>query len=126
MCSLALSDPHLVCVNLSRNHGHQLALSAGLTICRGERILVVDADLQDPPELLGDMMKLMDEGADVVYGQRLARDGESIFKKLSAWVFYRLLNFFTEVAIPKDTGDFRLMSRRVLDEIGKASCREMG
>ena len=115
LCSLAVTDPHLVCVNLSRNHGHQLALSAGLSLCRGQRILVVDADLQDPPELLPQLMQLMDQGADVVYGQRMARDGESVFKKLSAWMFYRLLNFFTEVDIPKDAGDFRLMSRRVLD-----------
>ena len=103
MCSLAISDPRLVCVEpLAQSRASILALSAGLTVCRGDRILVIDADLQDPPELLPDMMKLMDEGADVVYGQRLARDGESVFKKLSAWMFYRLLNFFTEVAIPKD------------------------
>jgi dolichol-phosphate mannosyltransferase len=98
-----------------RNHGHQLALTAGLTICRGNRILIIDADLQDPPELLEDMMALMDKGADVVYGQRRRRDGESLFKRASAAAFYRLIGRMTDVDIPTDTGDFRLMSRRVLD-----------
>lgn len=114
------ADPHIVGVVLSRNHGHQLALSAGLQVCRGERILVVDADLQDPPELLADMMKLMDdEKADVVYGQRCERRGESTFKRLSAHLFYRLLNSVVDVKIPVDTGDFRLMSRRMLDELNR-------
>jgi polyisoprenyl-phosphate glycosyltransferase len=117
---LSEKDPHIVGVFLSRNHGHQLALSAGLHICRGERILIIDADLQDPPELLGDMMQLMDrEKADVVYGQRNERRGESPFKKLTASVFYRLLNRLTDTRIPVDTGDFRLMSRRTLDELNR-------
>ncbi len=115
MLSLARSDPELVCVNLARNHGHQLALSAGLFVCRGQRILVIDADLQDPPELLPDMLRVMDDGADVVYGQRRRRAGETVFKRLTAAVFYRLLGKLTTVPIPPDTGDFRLMSRRVLD-----------
>ena len=75
--SLTQSDRHICGVNLARNHGHQLALTAGLSVCRGERILVIDADLQDPPELLGDMMALADQGADVVYGQRRPRAGET-------------------------------------------------
>lgn len=100
-------------LNLSRNFGHQLALTAGLELARGERILVLDADLQDPPELLPDMMKLMDEGADVVYGQRRNREGESLFKLASAEFFYRLLARVTEIDIPLNTGDFRLMSSRV-------------
>ena len=112
---LAQTDRHVVGVNLARNYGHQLALSAGLTVCRGERVLVLDADLQDPPELLPEMMRLVDEGADVVYGQRLARAGEGRFKILSAAIFYRLLDRLVDVAIPVDTGDFRLMTRRVLD-----------
>jgi dolichol-phosphate mannosyltransferase len=117
---LCRKDPHVVGVFLSRNHGHQLALSAGLHICRGERILIIDADLQDPPELLGDMLRLMDsEGADVVYGQRRERRGESSFKKLSALVFYRLLNRLVDIKIPVDTGDFRLMSRRTLDQLNR-------
>lgn len=110
-------DPRVVGVNLSRNHGHQLALTAGLSVCQGNRILVIDADLQDPPELLGDMMKLMDEGADIVYGQRSKRAGETWFKKASAAAFYRFLRFLTDVDIPVDTGDFRLMSRRALQAL---------
>jgi dolichol-phosphate mannosyltransferase len=113
---LAASDPRLVAVNLSRNHGHQLALTAGLDLCRGERILIIDADLQDPPELLPEMMKTMDEsGGDVVYGVRKSRRGETAFKRATAHGFYRLLSRATEVDIPLDTGDFRLMSRRALD-----------
>jgi polyisoprenyl-phosphate glycosyltransferase len=111
---LAAADAHVVAVNLSRNHGHQLALSAGLSICRGERILVLDADLQDPPELLHEMMQLMDAGADVVYGRRTQRAGESFFKRWSAKNFYRILNKLTDTPIPMDTGDFRLMSARVV------------
>lgn len=117
---LSSNDSNIVGVFLSRNHGHQLALSAGLQICRGERILIIDADLQDPPELLGGMMKLMDsEKADVVYGRRSQRHGESPFKKLTALLFYRLLNKLTDTKIPVDTGDFRLISRRMLDELNR-------
>jgi len=111
----AARDPHIVAINLSRNHGHQLALSAGLALCRGERILIIDADLQDPPELLGQMMARMDAGADVVYGQRVKREGETAFKKTTATTFYRLLSWLSETDIPMDAGDFRLMSRRALD-----------
>lgn len=113
--TLAHSDPHVVGVNLARNHGHQLALSAGLTVCRGDRVLAIDADLQDPPELLGEMMRMMDEGADVVYGQRSARGGETWLKTRTAHVFYRLMSQLSDIEIPLDTGDFRLMSRRALD-----------
>jgi glycosyltransferase involved in cell wall biosynthesis len=112
---LVSSGANVVGVRLSRNHGHQLALSAGLTFARGERVLLIDADLQDPPELLPAMMKLMDDGADVVYGQRVARRRESAFKRATAAAFYRLLDSLTDVRIPVDTGDFRLMSRRALD-----------
>ena len=115
LLSLAAEDPHLVAINLSRNHGHQLALTAGLAYCRGQRILIIDADLQDPPELLSGMMALCDGGADIVYGRRRSRAGESIFKRLTAFLFYRVLNLFTDQHIPEDTGDFRLITRRVLD-----------
>jgi glycosyltransferase involved in cell wall biosynthesis len=115
MRQLADSDPCVVAVNLSRNHGHQLALTAGLSFARGERILIIDADLQDPPELLPDMMRLMHEGADIVYGQRHRRAGETAFKTLTAKLFYRLLQRLTDIDIPPDTGDFRLMTRRSLD-----------
>jgi polyisoprenyl-phosphate glycosyltransferase len=114
---LARIDDHIVAVDLSRNHGHQLALSAGLSLARGERILVIDADLQDPPELLPEMMRLMDGGADVVFGQRVERDGETWFKRVSASAFYRLLLRMTDVAIPPNTGDFRLMRRPVLEAL---------
>lgn len=115
--ALAMADPHVVGVNLSRNFGHQLALTAGLSVCRGARILIIDADLQDPPELLTDMLALADQGADVVYGQRRTREGETWFKKTSAAIFYRLLRRMTDVDIPVDTGDFRLMTRRALDAL---------
>jgi dolichol-phosphate mannosyltransferase len=120
MADAAAQDKRIVAVRLMRNHGHQLALTAGLTLCRGERVLIIDADLQDPPELLPEMMKLMDDfdgkgGADVVYGQRRAREGESLFKRATAAAFYRLIGRMTDVEIPLDAGDFRLMSRRVLD-----------
>ncbi|MCA1560019.1 MAG: glycosyltransferase family 2 protein [Acidobacteria bacterium] len=114
MAALAQSDPHVVAVNLSRNHGHQLALTAGLSVCAGDRILIIDADLQDPPELLGEMMRLMDEGADVVYGKRSMRAGETVFKRMTASLFYQLLARMTDVSIPVNTGDFRLVSRRVV------------
>jgi dolichol-phosphate mannosyltransferase len=118
MQRLSAGDPQLVAINLSRNHGHQLALTAGLDLSRGARILIIDADLQDPPELLGPMMAKMDaEEADVVYGLRVSRAGETIGKKLSASAFYRLLDRLTDIEIPVDTGDFRLMSRRALDTL---------
>ncbi|MBV8408747.1 MAG: glycosyltransferase family 2 protein [Alphaproteobacteria bacterium] len=115
MAKSAADDPRVVAVRLMRNHGHQLALTAGLSVCRGARVLIIDADLQDPPELLPEMMALMDQGADVVYGQRRQRNGESLFKRASAAAFYRLIGRLTDVAIPTDAGDFRLVNRRVLD-----------
>jgi dolichol-phosphate mannosyltransferase len=118
MQELAEQDPHLVASNLSRNHGHQLALTAGLDLCAGERILIIDADLQDPPELLADMLQAMDEQqADVVYAVRRARAGETAFKRGTAKAFYRILFKLSEIEIPLDTGDFRLMSRRALDAL---------
>jgi len=118
MQRMAAEDGHLVAVNLSRNHGHQLALTAGLDLCRGGTILIIDADLQDPPELLSDMLETMrSEDADVVYGVRRSRSGETTFKRATAHGFYRLLSRATEVDIPLDAGDFRLMSRRALDAL---------
>jgi polyisoprenyl-phosphate glycosyltransferase len=118
MRRMAEADSHLVAVNLSRNHGHQLALTAGLDLCRGETVMIIDADLQDPPELLPEMMQVMrDQSADVVYGVRRSRSGETAFKRATAHGFYRLLSRATEVDIPVDTGDFRLMSRRALDAL---------
>ncbi|MBI1392446.1 MAG: glycosyltransferase [Alphaproteobacteria bacterium] len=106
----------IVGVRLSRNHGHQLALLAGLSEVRGELVLVIDADLQDPPEILPDMIDLMAvEGADVVYGKRRTRTGETFFKRLTADWFYRLLDKSTDFEIPLDAGDFRLMTRQISD-----------
>jgi dolichol-phosphate mannosyltransferase len=122
-CIRALASRHaqgagkVIGVNLSRNHGHQIAVSAGLGIARGQRVLVIDADLQDPPELLGDMMALMNDGFDVVYGRRRARAGETWLKKKTASLFYRLLGRLSDVEIPADVGDFRLMSRQIVDRL---------
>lgn len=115
LVDLAQADRHVVAVNLSRNYGHQAALSAGLSISQGSAVFILDADLQDPPELLDRMLAKMDEGFDVVYGQRTERHGESFFKRSSAFLFYRLLGRIVDVNIPNDTGDFRLMSRRAVD-----------
>ena len=115
--ALALDNPHVVGVNLSRNHGHQLAVTAGLAIARGARVLIIDADLQDPPEVLQPMMARMDEGFDVVFGRRTTRQGESAFKLATAKGFYRILHSVSEVDIPQDVGDFRLMSRRIVDRL---------
>jgi dolichol-phosphate mannosyltransferase len=102
-------------IDLAHNHGHQLALTAGLFVASGDRVLIIDADLQDPPELLSEMMAQLDTGADVAYGQRLHREGESWFKKTSATLFYKLLRHLADAPIPADTGDFRLMKRQVVD-----------
>ena len=112
---IAKQNSHFVGVRLSRNHGHQLALTAGLKISQGERVLIIDADLQDPPELLGEMMTLMDGGADVVYGKRTRRHGESSFKKATASLFYRTISYMSDVSLPVDVGDFRLMSKQVVE-----------
>lgn len=115
IAGIAARDPQVVGVDLSRNHGHQLAVTAGLAVCRGEYVLLIDADLQDPPELLGRMLEVLEQGSDVVYGQRARRDGETWLKKMEAKAFYRFLNAMTEAPIPLDTGDFRLMRRRVVE-----------
>ena len=118
MRKIVADDRHVVAVNLSRNHGHQLALTAGLDLCRGDMILIIDADLQDPPELLPEMIKAMRaEDADVVFGVRKSRAGETAFKRATAHGFYRLLSRATDVDIPVDAGDFRLMSRRALEAL---------
>lgn len=114
---LAQRDSRLRAIKLSRNFGHQLALTCGLDRCMGEVILIIDADLQDPPELLMPMLEKMKEGYDVVYGVRRRREGESASKRFFAFAFYRLLSRVTGVAIPADTGDFRLMTRRALNTL---------
>ena len=117
MSEMARHDHHIVGVQLFRNHGHQLAVTAGISIARGERVMLIDADLQDPPELLAEMMHALDSGADVAYGRRTIRGGETRFKLASAALFYRALERLSTVPIPRDTGDFRLMSRRVVDAL---------
>ncbi len=117
ICAHADRDPRIVAINLSRNHGHQLALTAGLTQVRGEIVFVLDADLQDPPELLGPMLEKVRAGYDVVYGQRIKRHGETAFKRGTAALFYRMLGSMVDTPIPRDTGDFRLMTRRVVDQL---------
>lgn len=117
ICAHADRDPRIVAIDLSRNHGHQLALTAGLNHVRGDLVFVLDADLQDPPELLGPMLARLREGHDVVYGQRIKRHGETAFKRGTAALFYRLLDRMVDTAIPRDTGDFRLMTRRVVEQL---------
>ena len=112
-------NPHVVGVNLSRNHGHQLAVTAGMSIVRGEWILIIDADLQDPPEMLSDMMALADEGYEVIYARRRARASETRFKLATAKAFYRILGSLSEVEIPQDVGDFRLISRRIAERLNE-------
>jgi dolichol-phosphate mannosyltransferase len=115
MRQLQQQDHCVKIIDLARNYGHQIALSAGLAHARGACVLAIDADLQDPPELLPAMMKKIEEGADVVYAQRDLRKGEGWFKLVTASVFYRLLGSMGETKIPVDTGDFRLMKRNVVD-----------
>ena len=114
MTALAAKDPRFGLVRLSRNFGHQIAITAGLDFARGEAVVVMDADLQDPPEVVLEMLARWRAGADVVYGRRGAREGETWFKKASAAAFYRLIGSLSQVEIPVDTGDFRLMSRRAV------------
>ena len=113
MTEIAAGDPRIRGVRLSRNHGHQLALTAGLSEVTGDRVLIIDADLQDPPELLPEMMRLMDEGADVVYGQRRSRRGVPRWKRAAYKTYYKILSRLAGCEIPPDTGDFRLITRHV-------------
>jgi dolichol-phosphate mannosyltransferase len=108
-------DPSVRLINFSRNFGHQIAISAGMDYAQGDAIVVIDADLQDPPEVILDMIAKWKEGYEVVYGKRLKRKGETVFKKLTAKIFYRTLRSLTNVDIPVDTGDFRLIDRKVCD-----------
>ena len=117
--ALESGDPRIRGLNLSRNHGHQLAVTAGLARATGARVLIIDADLQDPPELLGELMARMEEGADVVYARRRHRASESVLKLATAHLFYRLLRLLSDVEIPEDTGDFRLISRRIVDRLNE-------
>ena len=104
-------------LSFSRNFGHQAAVTAGIQYVTGDAVIIIDADLQDPPELIPEMIALWEEGNEVIYGQRRSRKGESAFKLLTAKMFYHTLNALSDVEIPKDTGDFRLVDKRVIDVI---------
>lgn len=116
---LAKNDDKLKVISFSRNFGHQAAVTAGLRNVTGDAIVIIDADLQDPPELIPDMLKLWEQGNEVIYGKRKTREGESHFKLFTAKMFYKILNSLSDVEIPKDTGDFRLVDRKVVDTINK-------
>ena len=117
LIDLANNDKNVKVISFSRNFGHQSAVTAGLQYVTGDAIVIIDSDLQDPPELIPDMLKLWEDGNDVIYGKRQKRRGESAFKLLTAKLFYKTLNALSETEIPKDTGDFRLVDRRVVDTI---------
>ncbi|WP_083436578.1 glycosyltransferase family 2 protein [Paenibacillus sp. P22] len=104
-------------LDFSRNFGHQIAITAGMDHAAGEAVVIIDADLQDPPELIVPMLEKWREGYDVVYAKRVSRSGETAFKKWSASLFYRVLRASTDISIPVDTGDFRLMDRQVLEQM---------
>lgn len=113
----AAADSNLKYISFSRNFGHQLALFAGLEKCTGDYIVLIDGDLQDPPEAIETLFDKCNEGFDIVYSKRIIRNGETFLKKLTAKFFYRLLNKMTTISIPVDTGDFRIMNRKVCDEL---------
>lgn len=113
--SLAKEHPYVKVLSFSRNFGHQLAVTCGMDAAKGDALIVIDVDLQDPPEIIPKMLELWEQGADIVYGKRLKRKGETIFKKLTAAMYYRLLDSMSAYPIPLDTGDFRLLSRKVAD-----------
>ncbi len=115
--NISKEDRKVKIISFSRNFGHQAAVTAGLKYVTGDTVVIMDADLQDPPELIPDMLKKWEEGYEVIYGKRKTRDGESAFKLFTAKAFYTTLNKLSDVEIPKDTGDFRLVDRKVVDVI---------
>lgn len=117
MHELRTNDPRVAVVELSRNFGKEIALTAGLDHALGEAVVVIDADLQDPPELIPEFIKHWHDGYDMVYATRIARDGETYIKKVTASIFYRLIQKVSRVKIPADTGDFRLLSRRAVNAL---------
>ena len=104
---------------LARNFGHQIAVTAGIDYASGDALIIIDADLQDPPEVMHEMIMRWEDGYDVVYGKRIDRKGESYFKKFTAKGFYRILNFLSDIYIPLDTGDFRLISKEIAKNLRK-------
>lgn len=112
---LAAKDPHVRYLDLSRNFGHQIAVTAGLDHCQGNAVVIIDADLQDPPELIAELYQRHKEGFEVVYARRRQRKGEGFLKKWTARMFYRILRRLTKIDIPLDTGDFRIIDRKVVN-----------
>jgi len=112
-----LNDPRAAIIDLSRNFGKEIAMTAGLDHASGDAVVVIDADLQDPPELIPELVKKWQEGFDVVYARRQARHGETLLKRLTSKLFYRVIQFLAPIKIPEDTGDFRLLSRRAVDAL---------
>jgi len=110
-------DPRISIVDLSRNFGKEIAMTAGLDYCKGDAVVIIDADLQDPPELIPELVQKWQAGYDVVYAKRISRKGESALKKLTSKAFYRVIKRVSHVPIPEDTGDFRLMSRRAVNAL---------
>jgi dolichol-phosphate mannosyltransferase len=117
LCELHQQDPRVRVVDFSRNFGHQIAISAGLDYARGQAVIIIDSDLQDPPEVIPQLVERWRSGAEVVYAQRRQRPGETRFKLVTAAAFYRLITRITAVPIPRDTGDFRLLDRHVVDAL---------
>ena len=113
---LAREHEEVKALRFSRNFGHQLAVTAGMDEAKGDAVIIMDADLQDPPEVIADMVKAWEQGADIAYGKRMHRKGETAAKKFTAWCYYRLLNMMSAYPIPLDTGDFRLLDKAVADE----------
>jgi len=113
----AAVDSRVRGLSFSKNFGHQMAVSAGLSVAQGDAIVIMDADLQDPLDVVAEMLTRYREGYDVVYGQRAEREGETLFKRITAWMFYRIMRRFVHKDLPEDTGDFRLVSRRCLDAV---------
>ena len=112
---IAKNNPEVRIINFARNFGHQIAITAGMDYAKGDAVVIIDADLQDPPEVILQMVEKWQEGYEVVYGKRLKRDGETFFKKFTAKMFYRFLDSMTDVKLPVDVGDFRLIDRKVCD-----------
>ncbi|MEG0282997.1 MAG: glycosyltransferase family 2 protein [Clostridia bacterium] len=114
---IASKNDKVKVLSFSRNFGHQCAVTAGLKYVTGDVVCIIDADMQDPPELIVDMLKLWEDGNEVIYAKRKKREGESLFKLLTAKTFYKVLNTLSDVDIPQDTGDFRMVDRKVVDVI---------
>ena len=117
LVKLSNEDERVKYINFSRNFGHQIAVTAGLDYSKGAAVVIIDGDLQDPPEVIPEMYALYKEGFEVVYGQRLIRKGESFLKKITAKYFYRILKKITNINIPVDTGDFRLIDRKIVNDL---------